>query len=87
MSDLILTDAERQQILKQRERTQRTEWIAWGIFIAADYLHSLGDQCAGGAGPEKNPETGLQYGESYYHKESLLRMYASNLQADWRTRI
>lgn len=77
-----LTEEEAQMIARQREQRASRRWICEGVFLAADYLKSLGDQCGGGAGEETNAETGKPYGEAYYRMAEVLRRRASYLSAN-----
>ena len=82
MDDLKQTADERAQILKQREQRDRRRWIVEGMFLIADHIESVGNECAGGAGVATNPATGQRYGEPYYTAADEARRRAAFLSAN-----
>lgn len=77
------TDAERKQILDQRDNEARQRYAVGGAFAAADYLRDLGAQCCGGAGDQINPKTALPYGEPFFLAERMIRQWA----ATWKPTV
>lgn len=77
MATLDLTDAELDMILDARKREDRAKFVVLGVYAAADHLHSLGEQSAGGDGTAINPATGQRWGESWFVAEESVRRWAA----------